>query len=451
LNVWTKVPFSSSLGGSRPVFAFIHGGAFIGGNGYQDFGCAFYDGNSMAANAGLVVVTMNYRLGPFGFLDLPQLRAESGTAGNYGIQDQRLALKWIQRNIASFGGDSNQVTIAGESAGAVSVLHHMVLPRSRGLFSRAIAESPYFNPSTQSGSLAQDRGASFVQNAGCSEEKALDCLRNTSIDKLLKAQDLALRPFFAGALDYYPVADGYELPVGDTLMTAFSKIESTQQVPLLLGTNFNETSLFQCGKLKENLGEQEAVAVLQDMSNALFDRNITSKEAGSLLANYRVGPGNFPSSRSAVIGAVTDVVFSCPTRQVSHSLASAGGKPVYQYLLARSPRFFRIGSCIGVPHIADTFYVFYNDVIGSMMDKGDKIVAGAIRSSWEAFARGDDPTFPANFSNEAWPKWDDSEEKTFVFDESPKVLAKYHKAGCEVVRDVMWQGNGAQSKEAIVV
>lgn len=135
LNVWTP---AKSAGEKIPVMVFIHGGAFGQGAG----SISLYDGTALAKK-GVIVVTLNYRLGALGFLAHPQLVKEStnGSSGNYGLLDQLAALDWVQRNIAAFGGDPSRVTIFGESAGASSILLHLVSPQSRGLYQQAIVES----------------------------------------------------------------------------------------------------------------------------------------------------------------------------------------------------------------------------------------------------------------------------------------------------------------------
>src|SRR5262249_32301429 len=133
LNVWRPANATQPL----PVMVWIHGGAMVRG------GAPIYPLDALAAK-GLVMVSLNYRLGPLGFFAHPALAAEapSDVRGNYGFMDQLATLQWVKRNIAAFGGDANQVTIVGESAGGGSVLAHLVSPLSRGLFQRAILQSP---------------------------------------------------------------------------------------------------------------------------------------------------------------------------------------------------------------------------------------------------------------------------------------------------------------------
>ena len=165
LNVWVPTKTDGSIEhDNKPVLVFLHGGGYIGGNGFTELNCDFYDGQGLAKDIGAIVITINYRVGIFGFLAHPELFEESGTTGNYGIQDQREALKWIRNTASSFGGDPNRVTVMGQSAGATSVLHHLLLPRSEGLFSKAISMSGY--GVTWSLEKAYNRSRSLLSHLG---------------------------------------------------------------------------------------------------------------------------------------------------------------------------------------------------------------------------------------------------------------------------------------------
>ena len=169
LNVYAPAVNSDDQGG-RPVLVWIHGGGLV-----QD-GARDYDGSELAAD-GVVVVTINYRLGALGFLAHPALASRpGGAAGNYGLMDQQAALRWVQRNIARFGGDPDNVTIAGQSAGGLSVLAQMVSPGARGLFQRAIVESGTYQLTEPSLAAAETAGQAFAAKAGC----ASDTARNTA-------------------------------------------------------------------------------------------------------------------------------------------------------------------------------------------------------------------------------------------------------------------------------
>src|SRR5271170_646652 len=185
LNVWTP---SLKPTMPAPVMVFIHGGSFIAGSGSQPQ----YDGANLAAR-GVVVVTINYRLGVFGYLAHPELSAESPlhTSGNYGLLDQMAALNWVRQNIANFGGDPRNVTVFGESAGASSIGYLMVAPDAKGLFDKAILESPsiVFQPSPE---LSKEyRGLSSMEEIGVAAAPHIAELRN------LKAGEVMARGYEA--------------------------------------------------------------------------------------------------------------------------------------------------------------------------------------------------------------------------------------------------------------
>ncbi len=223
LNIWTG---AETAGEDRPVFLYIYGGGFSSGSG----AVPVYDGEAMARK-GIVFITTNYRVGMLGFLAHPELTAESGygASGNYGLLDQIEALKWIQKNISAFGGDPDNVTIAGQSAGAFSVNYLVASPLAKGLFHRAIAESGGGVLPTSwfaMGDLlsqAEENGVNWAKSIGAN---SIAELRAKSTDEILAARGFAS-----------PVVDGYLLP--DPLYTIFSEGKQND-VPVILGWNEDE-------------------------------------------------------------------------------------------------------------------------------------------------------------------------------------------------------------------
>ncbi|WP_116138217.1 carboxylesterase/lipase family protein [Trinickia diaoshuihuensis] len=227
LNVWAPVQQPNE---AMPVLVYFHGGGFAVGDGSEPR----YDGANLAAR-GIVVVTVNYRLGAFGFMMHPDAAGEggAGTAGNYGLLDQQAALRWVRENIARFGGNPAQVTIAGETAGAIAVSAHMASPTSRGLFARAIGES----------------GGAFAPNAFWRREKAervargfaalagaesLQALRKLSAEQL----QAAMGTYSAPSPSFWPTIDGHFLT--DTPAAIF-EAGAQAPVPLLVGSNSAES------------------------------------------------------------------------------------------------------------------------------------------------------------------------------------------------------------------
>lgn len=225
LNIWTPAKLSTER---RAVFVWIHGGAYSSGSGEV----LLYDGEGLAKK-GIVVVTFNYRLGVFGFLAHPELTAESPhrASGNYGLMDQIAALRWVRENIASFGGDPQRITVAGQSAGAGSVHHLLVSPEARGLFHRAIAQSGPWRRNATSLPLseAEDQGRTFARAISA---PSLAELRALSAEELFsRYQDQPTR--------FRPIVDGWIVP--DQVLAVHQRGEQID-VPLLTGWTADESS-----------------------------------------------------------------------------------------------------------------------------------------------------------------------------------------------------------------
>ena len=222
LNIWAPA-------GARkaPVMVWIHGGSLWGGYGHEPI----YDGTAFAEQ-GIVVVTINYRLGVLGYLAHPALSAESdqGVSGNYGLLDQIQALRWVRDNIAAFGGDPDNVTIAGESAGGLSVMYLMASPQARGLFAKAIAQSAYMisTPSLRDSRFgeapAEAQGVALATRLKATELSALRALEPFALTKAAAA----------GGFPAFAVVDGKILP--DQLVAVFDRGEQAP-TPLLAGFN----------------------------------------------------------------------------------------------------------------------------------------------------------------------------------------------------------------------
>ena len=224
LNVWTPAKRNTT---GLPVLVYFYGGGFVAGDGSEPR----YDGASMAKK-GIVVVTVNYRLGLFGFFAHPELSKEASykASGNYGYLDQAFALKWVQKNITAFGGDPKKVTIAGESAGSVSVSAQMASPLSKGLIAGAIGESGSGMGALSAVPLteAEKQGAEFATKAGYT---SLAQLRAATTRELYEAYQES------GRFGFPSVIDGYFLP--KSILQIFESREQAQ-VPLLVGWNSAE-------------------------------------------------------------------------------------------------------------------------------------------------------------------------------------------------------------------
>lgn len=308
LNVWTP---THSAGAHLPVLVYFYGGGFIAGDGSE----WRYDGASLA-HKGIVVVTVNYRLGIFGFFSYPELTQESPhhASGNYGLLDQQAALKWVHKNISAFGGDPEKVTIGGESAGSISVFAQMASPLSRDLIAGAIGESgAMINPTLPPITLAEaeKRGVAFAKKVGAN---SLQELRAIPAEKLLDEASKMGLPYFAATID------GYFFPKSPV---AIFKAGRQAHVPLLVGWNSAEVpymALMQ-GKMPTSENYKETITKLYD------------DQADDVLKFY---PGNNQEEvlRSATALA-SDRFIAYSTWKWAELQRTTSGQPVYRYLFCR--------------------------------------------------------------------------------------------------------------------
>jgi para-nitrobenzyl esterase len=306
LNVWTPAKSGSER---LPVLLYIFGGGFQNGDGSEPR----YDGESMARK-GMVAVTVNYRTNIFGFFSHPELTQESPhhASGNYGLLDQVAALRWVRRNIAAFGGDPNRVTIAGESAGSISVSGLMASPLSRDLIAGAIGESGAMTSSLPPRPLAEAEqdGVKFGGAAGASSLEALRALTAEQIQDVV-AKSTGMR--FSTALD------GYFL---SKQLTEIFEAGQQSKVPLLAGSNSEEQSA------RSVLGPAEPTP--ENFASAV--RRLYGDRAEAVLKVYA------PSTPEEVLDAATDLAsarfIASSTWKWTELQMKTGGKPVYRYFYA---------------------------------------------------------------------------------------------------------------------
>jgi para-nitrobenzyl esterase len=307
LNVWTPAKSGSER---LPVLVYFFGGGFRAGDGSEPR----YDGESMATK-GIVAVSVNYRLGVFGFMAHPELTKESPhhASGNYALLDQSAALAWVQKNIAAFGGDPRRVTIAGESAGSIAVSAQMASPLSRDLFAGAIGESGSILGALSAVPLAdgEKEGEKFAAVIGAADIAAL---------RALPAEDLLKAAGKQGAPRFSPTIDGYFLPESPLAIFAAGK---QAHVPLLAGWNSEESNsravLGRETPTRENL--EKAIARLY------------GADATAVAAEY------LPAKDDDVLQAATELAsarfIALSTWKWIHECVKTGGKPVYRYYYVR--------------------------------------------------------------------------------------------------------------------
>ena len=345
-----------------------------------------YDGVALARK-GVVVVTINYRLGVFGFMAHRALTAESpdGSSGNYGLLDQIEALRWVQRNISAFGGDASRVTVFGESAGSIDIIHLMASPLAKGLFHRAIAQSGA--PMAPMAPLARAHlvGDAVARVLGADSLNPLPSMRGASTQEVLAAGD---RVMSGGGL-MGPIADGWVLP--DMTVRIF-EAGNQHRVPLLIGTNALEMST-----LRVFLPRVEStVAGYQKWVERFF-----GAAAPRVLALLPVDSSSQIERRS--LESFTDWRFTCPARIAARTTA-ATGTPVYLY------HFTRVlpgGESLGAFHSMEIAYVFGNPPAWLPHEPTDERLSRAMMGYWVQFATTGDPNGGNRFR---WPSYGASEQ-----------------------------------------
>jgi para-nitrobenzyl esterase len=398
LNVYTP----AADAGRRPVMVWIHGGGFLLGAGSQ----LIYDGAALAERGDVVVVTVNYRLGALGFLDLePRFGAEFAGAANLGVLDQIAALAWVRENVAGFGGDPGNVTIFGESAGGMSVGTLLGCPAARGLYQRAIPQSGAAH-NTHDRETAARVADLYLRALGASDPRAL---REASVEQILAAQlQCSLRVGELGVLlAFQPCAGERALPEPPS---AAVRAGNAAGVPVLVGTTRDEWRLFEF----LDPGHQK----MDDVG--FFERALArvGRESAAMLTDaYRKdAPDAAPADHFAAFE--TDRVFRVPAVRLAD--AQAPHAPVYGYEFAwPSPaRRGALGSC----HAIELPFVF-----GTLAAPGMAAFSGSgpeaerlsevMMDTWTAFARSGDPSHAAI---PAWPRHD-ATRPTMILDRASRL------------------------------
>jgi para-nitrobenzyl esterase len=385
LSIDLYVP-RDAAGRNLPVMVYLYGGAFVLGANQQ------YDSPSEMVRDGDVIVAIpNYRVGPFGFLALPELAAETGGAtGNYGIEDQQFALRWVRDNIASFGGNPTDVTLFGESAGGMSVCTQISSPGSKGLFTRAIVESggcansPLVPPTKAE---AFDRSERYAAEMGCTDVATrLACLRAAPIDRLL---DSSTTGFTSPEVTWTPSIDGVVLT--HTPEQAL-RDGAAADIPMIVGSNADEGGTFLVlfdylqGRIPSAASYAESV------------RGTYGDQAENVLAEYPVTA--YPSPAAALSTVWTDSLFACPALDTTEATATGGGT-VWQYRFADAPLGPNSPILPGAFHAAEIPYLFTRLGGVAVPWTGDAAtLARQMKQRWTAFARTGNPNGPG------LPQWD---------------------------------------------
>jgi para-nitrobenzyl esterase len=394
LNVWTSAARATD---KRPVMVWIYGGGFTGGSG----GLAWYDGENLASK-GPVIVTLNYRLGALGFMAHPDLAKESGHpgSGNYGMMDAIAALQWVKRNIAAFGGDPNNVTVAGESAGAIMVGALVGSPQAKGLFHRAIAESGGWMGLT----MGRMRSSADAEAAAV---KAVEAMGATSIAEL-RARPLEQLTGLPGGASL--LIDGYLIP--EDLSITFRNGKQNA-VDVLTGSNQDEANFGVCPGAGLN-GRGGAARTTVDAFKASAQRKY-GDQADQFVRLYGVA-SDADAARAAHQACADEINWNM--RQWAAAQAKLG-KKAYTYFFTHTPTVNGAPSPQGATHTAEISYAWNNPKgqATQTWNDVDTKLADMMSSYWVNFITKGDPN---GSGLPPWPQFKDlSKSKVMVLGDTP--------------------------------
>lgn len=429
-------------GSDLPVMVWIHGGGFTVGEGVQaDGGTA---GDLIARETGTVVVSMNYRLGQLGFLAHSELTAESsdGASGNYGLMDQTAALRWVQQNIEAFGGDPDNVTIFGESAGAFSVCSHLASAKSAGLFHKAIAQSGSCERPWPTLAAAETQGDDFAQALGCgSEADVLGCMRAKPVAEVLAAlppgPNFGFNPSDEPAGSWGPILDGAfftEQPSDSFTSGNFN------QVPTIVGFTREEARLFVwIGELVD-----PPLEVTEDNYEELIAYFLGGNDelAAKVAMEYPLDDYSEPAVAFAAV--TTDAIFRCPGKQEIAKLAAFVPAYLYQFEYPDGRSQLELAIQFGVLdgelpsydlaafHGADIPYVFgYSPILGFDLSNGVELILNewqegtADHQMWldmlGYFSRFAATGNPSPEEGVEWPAYDEETDPYLALDKTVSV------------------------------
>ncbi len=381
LNVWTP-----GLDGQRPVLVWVHGGGHQQGAG----SLPFYDGRALA-ESDAVVVTLNYRLGPFGFLSHPDLPEST----NLGMADQIFALEWVAKNIERFGGDPGRVMVFGQSAGSVSVCRLLVSPAARGLFSSVALMSGACVATPRA--VAEANARAFAGRVCGRETGVRECLETLGFEAMMAGfEPLESGTNSVGRNLFDGVVDGDLLPDMPR-----SLIERGEQhpVPVIVGSTREEN-----GRGAPNI---QTEAQYEALVRALYGPVLPARIVEQLLATYPAS--DYPTPRAAYVALTSDVRFTCPARGDALALAR-GSAPVWRYLYAHVPE--QAGPLVrawGAWHGVELPYLFGTlGLLQLPIGAGDRRVAEAMQRAWTRVAAEDRP--------EDWPAYEAGAETVLLLD-----------------------------------
>ncbi|XP_048345612.1 acetylcholinesterase-like isoform X2 [Sphaerodactylus townsendi] len=418
LNVWVPHPRPST---PAAVLVWIYGGGFFVGTA----SLLIYNGAFLAATENVIVVSMNYRLGPLGFLSLPP-----AAPGNVGLLDQQLALRWMKENAAAFGGDPSRITIFGESVGGASVSYHLLSPGSQPLFNRAVLQSgtataPWAWVSPEE---AKRRALVLAEVMGCKEDggnATVNCLQQKPMEEFQTFIFSVVDPKIVLKLPFVPTTDGDFIPDDPQKLV---KSRRFQAKPIMIGTTSDEGSVFIFYASPLLCTSSECLLTWEKLLEGLKlgVRNATNDTIQAIARGYSGAEPKGPAqNRSALSQAWGDYFFVCPANEVATETVKTGS-PVYAYTFTHHsngsvwPEW--MGSCHGseLPYLFGTLTLLPGT--NKTHTKAELELIPRVMRYWAEFARSGNPT-PSEVGEAKWPLYNPAEQNFFrISTEPPQVM-----------------------------
>lgn len=414
INVWAPEKKSNE---ALPVVIFLHGGGFAMGGTYQaGIGNNLYDGQFFAKNQQVVFVSPSYRIGAMGYLAHPSLAKENShnISGNYGLMDMIAALKWVQKNISSFGGNPKKVFLFGQSAGAISVCALLASPQAKGLFHSAGMESGFCEYPTASDRLA--RGIKFAKKFDCDENDSAECMRKIPAEEIVEMSDMFIpSEGIPAPKDYFqvpwvPHVDGKIIP--DQPLKLFEKGEFNS-VPLLLGSTTGETVMF---------NNPIEIFTCNEYSRHL------SKNYGKYARDVEaVYPCNFfINPNEQLMHIASDITFSCPNRRLARSFSP--NQKTFRYVF----NYTSLGptSFLGPFHLLDVLFVLgtypYFATVPTLWSAN---LSQTMQEFWGNMAKTNNPN---GHALPKWPQYDNHRDQSILFDSDISSVQHYRQNECDL-------------------
>ena len=421
LNVFTAAESDKER---RPVMFWIHGGGSTSGSG----NILSYSGGRLASERGVVVVTINYRLGPLGFMAHPLLSEESGKgiSGNYGSLDMIEALKWVHENITAFGGDPNNITVFGESAGARSISMLLVSPLARGLFHRAIMQSGmglsiigHLKKKVNRTISFEEMGKTISKKMGCEDsEDVLACLRSKTPQDILKIAKPRAGLFGAG-MKFGPIVDGYLW--ADSIGYLYAEGQFPD-IPILMGTNQDEGSY---------LSVPLKVSTVEKYNQLL--KLLARGDEGNYQELLKLFPvKNDEEVKQGLNRLVTIASFHTAHRKAARLISKKNKSGVFFYHFTRTPPIPALKP-LGAFHGAEIFYAFGNIGKNPHYTDIDYTLSETMMSYWTNFAKTGDPN---GDGLPVWPTYTQEKDQHMELGDEIKPGANLYNQECDLIEKI---------------